>query len=62
MARADGQTTLAGEGQPVVQPKQIVLPDARTPVIEREGLAWRHPMLSEACAIDLRKLFDFGPR
>jgi Uma2 family endonuclease len=39
---------------------EVWTPDAHAPIIERERLTWRHPALDDECAIDLRKLFDFG--
>lgn len=39
---------------------EVWTPDAEAPVIEREWLEWRHPMLGDQCVIDPVKLFDFG--
>ena len=39
---------------------EVWTPAAQAPVIERERLVWQHPLLDDACVIDLVKLFDFG--
>lgn len=39
---------------------EVWTPDASVPVIVRDRLVWRHPLLGSDCAIDLRRLFDFG--
>ena len=39
---------------------EVWTPDAQAPVIERERLVWRHPVLDDECVTDLVKLFDFG--
>lgn len=39
---------------------EVWTPDAHEPVIVREHLVWRHPVLTSDCVIDLRRLFDFG--
>ena len=39
---------------------EVWTPDATAPVIARDRLVWRHPLLDNDCAIDLVRLFDVG--
>lgn len=38
---------------------EVWTPGALAPVIHRERLAWRHPLLADECVFDLARLFDF---
>jgi len=39
---------------------EVWTPDAAFPVVERERLVWRHPVLAVHCTIDLTTLFAVG--
>jgi Uma2 family endonuclease len=39
---------------------EVWTPEAQTPIIERERVAWRHPLREDKCVIELGKLFEFG--
>jgi hypothetical protein len=36
---------------------EVWTPDAHFPVVERERLAWRHPLAKTECVVELVKLF-----
>ena len=39
---------------------EVWTPNGTVPVIERQRLVWRHPLLNDEWVIDLVKLFDLG--
>lgn len=39
---------------------EVWTPEAASPRVERHQLRWTHPSLTDECAIDLDRLFDFG--
>jgi Uma2 family endonuclease len=39
---------------------EVWTPDADFPRVEREQLSWRHPLMTEACVVDVRRLLTFG--